>query len=56
MSRFGHVPKAVGSWSALCLFFIAPVQTPEAADHILPEGLELHQSQVCCHLNLIVPW
>ncbi len=42
-------------WSALGLLIIALVKTPEAADHVLPEVLELHQSQVCCHLNLIYP-
>ena len=42
-------------WSALCVL-IAVVQTPEEAGRVLPEGLELHQGQVCCHLNLVFPW
>jgi len=40
-------------WSAVRLVLAAPVQTPEAADRVLPEGLELHQSQVCRHLNVV---
>lgn len=51
-------PKQLQVWHLLSDFWLlitALVQTPEAADCILPKGLELHQSKMCCHLHVIVP-
>lgn len=43
------------SRSALRLVSVALVHTSQGSDHILREGLELHQREVRRHLNLIFP-
>lgn len=56
--HFGHESKAKYDtfWSGLCLHLCAAVQSPEEADQVLNVRLEVHQSQVCCHLKFIICW